>query len=703
MNGQPTGYTPGLAQAGGLQHPGTRTAQQQPVTPSVPQEPGTYQSVLPPRPATGEQQQENAQPMMSGRLNIRLHFRCTQEQPETKIGEFTFPTPINLALNTFVDAVENFFDQQSEMQKTFEEANVICLMNYTRQNSQFNYNMPIGQYFANNDICVAFIEVTKKISNQEREEEDKIPVTVITGFLGSGKTTLLNRILKEKHGKRILVIQNEFGAIELDGTLVAGAVAQKEDITVLDNGCMCCTVRGDLSKTFAALIVKTQQGHKVDSVMIETTGLANPAPIIQTFFQTPHVQNHLKLDGVLTVVDAKNAAVHIDEIPPEMGKVNECVEQISFADRILLNKMDLVTSEQMMDLRKKIRSINQFARIHPTTQCGIKLEKILEIGAFSLDKLLEKETDFLKVESEYEEVSCDDSDCEEDHCDDKDCGHDHGHGDGEKKGHGHGHKEKAHDHGHKEKKGHGHGHGDGEKKGHGHGHKEKGHDHGHKEKGHDHGHGDGEKKGHGHGHKDGEKKGHGHGHEKKGDGKGHGHGHGKKKKHKHKRKVKRTQELQHSSGVSSIGLVRAGVVVWTQFQGFLSDTIVNYGKDIYRCKGIINTGSPKKIVFHGVHELLDSSEAPWLENEKRVSKVVFIGKNLPKKELTEGFEACIVTQEVFDALPAHMKDKDWVGKQSGSPQDEDMDEAPQGSPKRGLEEAEVGGGIDAKKVRMEKE
>merc|ERR1719163_1628283 len=181
---------------------------------------------------------------------------------------------------------------------------------------------------------------------KETKKSDKVPVTVLTGFLGSGKTTLLNRILKEFHGKRLAVIENEFGEVGIDDALVKGGapdtLTTEENIVEMNNGCICCTVRGDLIQGLKRLVKNSIKNEKpLDGVLIETTGLADPAPVAQTFFADDYVQKHLRLDGILTVVDAKHIIQHLDEEKPE-GVENEAVEQIAFADRILLNKTDLV-------------------------------------------------------------------------------------------------------------------------------------------------------------------------------------------------------------------------------------------------------------------------------------------------------------------------------------------------------------------------
>merc|ERR1711862_773330 len=191
--------------------------------------------------------------------------------------------------------------------------------------------------------------------------DDKIPVTILTGFLGSGKTTLLNHILEANHGKRIAVIENEFGEVGIDDNLVkGGSMAEEENIVEMNNGCICCTVRGDLIAGLKKLIKNSKKSGKgLDGVLIETTGLADPAPVAQTFFADDFVQQHMRLDGILTLVDAAHIIQHLDDEKPE-GVENEAVEQIAFSDRILLNKCDLVDEEaELVEVERRIRLINQ--------------------------------------------------------------------------------------------------------------------------------------------------------------------------------------------------------------------------------------------------------------------------------------------------------------------------------------------------------
>src|SRR3954471_9495538 len=212
---------------------------------------------------------------------------------------------------------------------------------------------------------------------------DKIPVTVLTGYLGAGKTTLLNRILTEPHGKRYAVIVNEFGEIGIDNDLVVGA---DEEVFEMNNGCICCTVRGDLIRIMDGLM---KRKGKFDAIIVETTGLADPAPVAQTFFVDQDVADRAKLDAVVTVADAKWLTERLKDAP-------EAKNQIAFADVILLNKVDLVTPEQLDEVEARIRAINPQARIHRTQNCAIPINEVLDRDAFDLDRIMEVEPEFLE-------------------------------------------------------------------------------------------------------------------------------------------------------------------------------------------------------------------------------------------------------------------------------------------------------------------
>jgi len=212
---------------------------------------------------------------------------------------------------------------------------------------------------------------------------NKIPVTVLTGYLGAGKTTLLNRILSEPHGKKFAVVVNEFGEIGIDNDLVVGA---DEEVFEMNNGCICCTVRGDLIRIIDGLL---RRKDDFDGIIVETTGLADPAPVAQTFFVDETVGAKTTLDAVVTVADAKWLKDRLKDAP-------EAKNQIAFADVILLNKTDLVSETELKDVEMRIRAINPFARIHRTQKSDIAIDKVLGQGAFDLDRITAIDPDFLE-------------------------------------------------------------------------------------------------------------------------------------------------------------------------------------------------------------------------------------------------------------------------------------------------------------------
>jgi G3E family GTPase len=215
------------------------------------------------------------------------------------------------------------------------------------------------------------------------------PVTVLTGYLGAGKTTLLNRILTETHGKRYAVIVNEFGEVGIDNDLIVNA---DEEIFEMNNGCICCTVRGDLIRILEGLM---KRRGKFDGIIVETTGLADPAPVAQTFLVDDDVRRNTKLDAIVTVIDAKHLLGEIDQAP-------EAQEQIAFADVVLLNKTDLVSEPDINTIEALIRSINPYAMIHRTERCALDLKKVLDRNAFDLNRVLEFEPDFLNEAHDHE-------------------------------------------------------------------------------------------------------------------------------------------------------------------------------------------------------------------------------------------------------------------------------------------------------------
>ncbi|MCW5708502.1 GTP-binding protein [Shinella yambaruensis] len=244
-----------------------------------------------------------------------------------------------------------------------------------------------------------------------------IPVTVLTGYLGAGKTTLLNRILTDNHGKKYAVIVNEFGEIGIDNDLI---VESDEEIYEMNNGCICCTVRGDLIRVVEGLM---RRPGRFDAIIVETTGLADPVPVAQTFFMDDDVRQKTELDAVVALVDAKH-------LPLRLKDSREAEDQIAFADVVLINKTDLVSPEELARIEATVRVINPSARIHRTTRSEIDLSKVLDQGAFNLERALENDPHFLDHDHP-------------DHVCGPDCGHDHHH-----HGHDHDHDHHHHDHDH---------------------------------------------------------------------------------------------------------------------------------------------------------------------------------------------------------------------------------------------------------------
>ncbi len=337
---------------------------------------------------------------------------------------------------------------------------------------------------------------------------DKTPVTVLTGYLGAGKTTLLNRILSEPHGKKYAVIVNEFGEIGIDNDLVVGA---DEEVFEMNNGCICCTVRGDLIRILDGLM---RGKGKFDAIIVETTGLADPAPVAQTFFMDENVGRRTKLDAVVTVADAKWLNDRLKDAP-------EAKNQIAFADVILINKTDLVSPDELSEVEARIRAINPYARLHRTERAKIPLNEILERNAFDLDRILDIEPAFLERE------------------------------------------EHEHDHGH---------------------------DHHHENE----------------------------------------HQHGGLKHY-------------HDEDMQSIALKSEKPLDPDKFFPWVQDLVQKEGPNILRCKGILAfKDDDERFVFQGVHMILDGDhQRPWNQDEKRESRIVFIGRNLPGKQIAEGFDSCL--------------------------------------------------------------
>ena len=393
----------------------------------------------------------------------------------------------------------------------------------------------------------------------------RVPVTILTGFLGAGKTTLLNYVLAGEHGKKIVVIENEFGEIDIDGELVAFKESAEEDIMLLNNGCLCCTVRNDLVEMLTRL-VKEKRGA-FDHILIETTGLANPAPIVQTFYLEPALLDSYRLDGVVTLVDAKHAALHLDEKKPN-GVVNETLEQIAFADRIVLNKIDLVSVGEVDALERRLKAINGLARIRRATKAKVDLDFVLGVGGFDLERVQDQ---VLPDQRKKEESK-----------------HDHGHSHAE----GQETCEKCDDHDH-------------------------GHDHGHS---------------HAAGQETCEKcDDHDHGHSHEGE---HSHSHSHGDSHEHH---------AHDDAVGSVSLALDGDLDLDLVNDWLGLLLNDRWEDLYRMKGVLAIeGCDERYVFQGVHALFEGMpDRAWKADEKRSSKLVFIGKDLDRDELMRDFKACL--------------------------------------------------------------
>lgn len=245
------------------------------------------------------------------------------------------------------------------------------------------------------------------------DEKNKTPVTIITGFLGSGKTTLVNYILKEQKEYKICVVENEFGEVSIDDGLVSENLATKEDIITMDNGCVCCSIRGDLVRTFGMLAARRKD---FQAIILETTGLADPSPIIFTFSSNALLQDNYRIDSVVCLIDSKHIGLHLDEKKPD-GNINEAENQVAFADRLVLNKIDLVSQDEVEDLEERIRSINSFARLIKTERSRVPLDQILGLNSFSLEKLVEVDPTFMEEDEDDHDHN------HEGHVHDEHCGH----------------------------------------------------------------------------------------------------------------------------------------------------------------------------------------------------------------------------------------------------------------------------------------
>jgi G3E family GTPase len=357
-----------------------------------------------------------------------------------------------------------------------------------------------------------------------------IPATVLTGFLGSGKTTLLKRVLSESHGLKIAIIENEFGEENIDNEILVADT--KEHIVQMSNGCVCCTIREDLRTTLQDLAEKKRKGElDFERVVIETTGLADPGPVAQTFFMDDEIAESFLLDSILTLVDAKHAAQTLNDR-------QEARRQVGFADQIFISKSDLVSADELDALQHRLKHMNPRAPQQTVHFGEVPISKVFDLRGFNLNTTLEIDPDFLNE------------------------GHDHHHHDGEHCDH------PSHQHDH---------HGD--------------HDH-------DHGH-------------------------------GHGHGHG----HHH----------HHDDDVKSFVFKADRPLDPAKLEDFLGAIVNIYGPRMLRYKGVLHMkGTERKVIFQGVHQLMGSDLGqPWEPQEKRMSKMVFIGIDLPRDIFLQGLQQCV--------------------------------------------------------------
>lgn len=234
--------------------------------------------------------------------------------------------------------------------------------------------------------------MTSPSSVMSTKEDDTTPITVITGFLGAGKTTFVNYILKEQNQWKICVLENEFGEVSIDDGLVAESLDTPEDLITMDNGCVCCSVRGDLVRTLGQLAKRRKD---FDAILLETTGLADPAPIVYTIQTNPKMSDNYRIDSIVCLADCKHLNIHLNEVKPE-GSVNEALQQVAFADKILLNKIDLVSTEEKEALKQRLKTINKFATVIETEKSRAPLDQILGLNSFSMESVLNYDPSFFE-------------------------------------------------------------------------------------------------------------------------------------------------------------------------------------------------------------------------------------------------------------------------------------------------------------------
>lgn len=299
--------------------------------------------------------------------------------------EFVFPR--GATVDDLLDAVEDRFADFADAIGLDIQLAANVAWNTKQPKKALDTKDPLHLHFACGDTCGIHGDIEKAGAPAKLPEEEKIPILILTGFLGAGKTTLLNYILEQQTEKKIAVIENEFGEVAIDDALLAqGKIATTEKVTTLNNGCMCCTVREDLEGALRNILAAATDRDKIDMVIIETTGLADPVPIVRTIKQNPHAMACFRLDGIVTVADAKHLPGLLAE-KAEQGTVNEAYQQIAFADRVLLSKMDLVSVDEVISVKASIRSINRFAKMVGSFNGRINLDELMNLHAYSLQKI----------------------------------------------------------------------------------------------------------------------------------------------------------------------------------------------------------------------------------------------------------------------------------------------------------------------------
>mmetsp|Transcript_42157 Transcript_42157/g.126212 ORF Transcript_42157/g.126212 Transcript_42157/m.126212 type:complete len:502 (-) Transcript_42157:923-2428(-) len=435
-----------------------------------------------------------------------------------------------------------------------------------------------------------------------KQHRQKVPVTIITGFLGAGKTTLLNHLLKERGTKSIAVIENEFGEVNIDRQLVADNLLQTEDLISLENGCVCCSLRKDIVKAFAEIERRSRERDKpVDAIIMETTGLADPAPVAFTFFANPWVASRFKLDSIICVVDSRHLLQHLDDDARPAGSVNEALQQIAFSDLVLLNKTDLVSEEQKATVLATIRKINGTARLLEVQLNDLdkrpNIDSLLGINSFSINRALELDPTFLESDSEES------SDQHQDQTNNVSTSEavDDAANDGAATAGTTFPADSA---------------------------DEADDTAASKEKGQP---------------------------SSKYAGKKHKLDHSGEPRaspstsagpctdQKQPRRV--AKKLHDLSNVSSVGITARGALDEHRFNMFMRDLLSEKASDIFRCKGVLSVhGYPdQKFVFQGVHETIcyGPCDKGWSSTDQQINQIVFIGRHLDRKALIEGLRTCV--------------------------------------------------------------